>query len=867
VPGKAGRPGSDIDEAEGLLALAVSRPREALIGARALLDRHPSGRAASAAHQAAGIVLRDLGELGPAIREFRLALRIAGTTGERSREADVLASLGIALTMRGRTDDGLAALTEAVDRSRGSVRARVLMRRGAVLSLLGRHRSALSDLDAAVEQLRRSQDAADRAWEARARLTRTMSLMSLGEVRRAEADAARAEELFTSAGQDLESAMATHNRGLVAYRSGLLPQALGFLSQAEKRYVTLEFPAPELAQERCEVLLAAGLAEDALREVEHALEQRVPASKRADLLFAAATAALAAGDVSAARQRAVQARRMFRTQRRDWWCARAEYIVMESRYADGDRGRQLLRDASSVAARLEDLRAEEAPHAHLLAGRFALRSGEVCAAESHLARAAAARFRGPALSRATGWLAQALREQAAGRRGGVTRSCARGLDALDEHRLTLGGSELRALSTGHGRELARLALRAALDRGDVRQQLRWSERWRATALAVPPVRPPEDAELAADLAALRETVARLAEARADGTSTVALERERGRLESEVRRRRHHQQGVAGGAEEFNLDALFEALGDTQLLELFELDGDLHAIVSSGRRLNRFRVGPVEAAVRETEFARFELRRAARGRPVDTALIGARLQEALIGAAATALGEGPVLVVPPGQLHAVPWALAPALDDRPVAVSPSSALWIRARRATVPEERRVALVLGPGLGSAGAELPGLAALYPGAQRLGGGSATAQQVLAALDGSWLAHVAAHGDFRADSPLFSALQLDDGPLTVHDLERLRHAPYRIVLSACDSGVAAAVGADELLGLVSGLLPLGTAGILASIVLVNDAATVPLMLAVHASLKDGRGLSEALLDARRATADDPLLAATGASFLALGV
>jgi CHAT domain-containing protein len=36
---------------------------------------------------------------------------------------------------------------------------------------------------------------------------------------------------------------------------------------------------------------------------------------------------------------------------------------------------------------------------------------------------------------------------------------------------------------------------------------------------------------------------------------------------------------------------------------------------------------------------------------------------------------------------------------------------------------------------------------------------------------AHVAAHGVFRADSPMFSSLRLADGPLTVHDLERLRH------------------------------------------------------------------------------------------------
>jgi hypothetical protein len=35
-------------------------------------------------------------------------------------------------------------------------------------------------------------------------------------------------------------------------------------------------------------------------------------------------------------------------------------------------------------------------------------------------------------------------------------------------------------------------------------------------------------------------------------------------------------------------------------------------------------------------------------------------------------------------------------------------------------------------------------------LADGAATAERVLAALDGAWLAHVAAHGHFRADSTL---------------------------------------------------------------------------------------------------------------------
>jgi CHAT domain-containing protein len=151
-------------------------------------------------------------------------------------------------------------------------------------------------------------------------------------------------------------------------------------------------------------------------------------------------------------------------------------------------------------------------------------------------------------------------------------------------------------------------------------------------------------------------------------------------------------------------------------------------------------------------------------------------------------------------------------------------------------------------------------------LADGEATAEKVLRELDGAWIAHIAAHGTFRADSPLFSSLRLDDGPLTVYDFERLRRAPYRMVLSSCDSGLAKPVGADELLGLSSSLIPLGAAGILASVVPVNDPATAPLMLAVHDNLRAGQSLASAFAGARAAARGDPVALAAGRSFVALG-
>jgi len=104
------------------------------------------------------------------------------------------------------------------------------------------------------------------------------------------------------------------------------------------------------------------------------------------------------------------------------------------------------------------------------------------------------------------------------------------------------------------------------------------------------------------------------------------------------------------------------------------------------------------------------------------------------------------------------------------------------------------------------------------------------------------------------------------VYDFERLRRAPYRMVLSSCDSGLAKPVGADELLGLSSSLIPLGAAGILASVVPVNDPATAPLMLALHDNLRAGQSLAAAYAAARHGTGGDPVADAAGRSFVALG-
>ena len=478
------------------------------------------------------------------------------------------------------------------------------------------------------------------------------------------------------------------------------------------------------------------------------------------------------------------------------------------------------------------------------------------------------------MARANGWLAEALRAEAAGEPRRMLAACRRGLEVLDEHRLTLGASELRAQATARGGELAALAQRHVVRTHHPRLLLAWTERWRATALTVPAVRPSAEAELNAGLAALREVTSRLEEARRQGTPTGALQREQLRLEGVVRTRSLQARGTAQASRTvIDVAELLDRLESAQLVEIVEVDGLLYVLVCGAGRVRQFTAGRTQDAIRAVDFARFALRRLARDRPRDDpdsamAILkaaGPDLQDAILGPAADHLGDQPLTVVPPGKLHAIPWALLPALGDRVFGVAPSAGAWMRAYAARPPNRRQVTLVRGPGLITEGAEVPEVARQYENVTVLSDGEATASRVLSALDGVWLAHIAAHGRFRADSPMFSSLHLHDGPLTVYDFEQLRRAPYRLVLSSCESGVLAPVGADELLGLVSSLLPLGTAGIIAGVVPLNDRAVVPLMVDLHRHLRAGQSLAESLCSVRMGLTD-PIQQATAVSLIALG-
>jgi CHAT domain-containing protein len=109
----------------------------------------------------------------------------------------------------------------------------------------------------------------------------------------------------------------------------------------------------------------------------------------------------------------------------------------------------------------------------------------------------------------------------------------------------------------------------------------------------------------------------------------------------------------------------------------------------------------------------------------------------------------------------------------------------------------------------------------------------------------HIAAHGIFRADNPMFSSLKLGDRWLNLFDIFNLQLNAELTTLSACETGMSAVWDGDELLGLARGFLYAGIPSLVVSLWTVNDRSTAQLMGRFYLGLSNGLSKSHALREA----------------------
>ena len=146
-----------------------------------------------------------------------------------------------------------------------------------------------------------------------------------------------------------------------------------------------------------------------------------------------------------------------------------------------------------------------------------------------------------------------------------------------------------------------------------------------------------------------------------------------------------------------------------------------------------------------------------------------------------------------------------------------------------------------------EVDALSSLFPATVRLVGEQATLGSLREYAPQVDVLHMACHGYFRPDNPLFSSVQLADGWLTVRDAYDLDLSKCGLVtLSACETGVSDVAPGDELIGLARGFISAGASTILVSLWTVDDEATATLMEIFYRRLQSGDRPAAALRHAQ---------------------
>lgn len=323
--------------------------------------------------------------------------------------------------------------------------------------------------------------------------------------------------------------------------------------------------------------------------------------------------------------------------------------------------------------------------------------------------------------------------------------------------------------------------------------------------------------------------------------------------------------VIHSAETIDLDSIRESIAsDAVLIEYFESSGITYVCIL-GKRCFQIRALGKTASVTanlvmfasqmsksqlgEEYWARF-------GEKTHRTILASlyELYKLLIAPIETLLDCEHLIVVPHGILHQVPFhALYDGqgylIDRFNVSYSPSASLFA-ALQTTSERSCRKSLILGVPDSRAPEivhEVEAVAKLLPDSSLFVGAEATVERLRSLAPESRVVHIATHGFFRKDSPMFSAIQLGGSRLTLLDLYGLEFGAELVVLSGCSTGLHKVESGDELIGLSRGLLYAGARSLVTTLWDVHDQSTASFMKAFYGNLSAGANRAEALARAAK--------------------
>jgi len=229
-----------------------------------------------------------------------------------------------------------------------------------------------------------------------------------------------------------------------------------------------------------------------------------------------------------------------------------------------------------------------------------------------------------------------------------------------------------------------------------------------------------------------------------------------------------------------------------------------------------------------------------------------LYEELLVPVAKLLRGHRLIIVPHGVLHRLPFqALFDGhrylIDSFSVSYAPSATIYSlcqnRPSKATGP-----AIVLGIPDEAAPLilnEAKAVAAAIPESELFLGKNATTNELKIKGARSRIIHIATHGHFRQDNPMFSGIRLGDSMLSLYDLYQLKLPAELITLSGCATGLNVVAAGDELLGLSRGLIYAGARSALLTLWDVQDRSTLEFMTSFYRHLSNRADKSLAMREA----------------------
>ena len=898
-----------LDQARSLL---VSSPRQALESARQavrLADAIDNPSLQATALQMRGDAYRFLGQHKPALADYSTAanlfrgLRNAAEAARTDAVAvDSLRCLGRAteaLRLAGRVRRVFSRLGEEL---RSAVLDEIV---GLVYLQQNDYARALRLFDRARPVIA----AAGRPLDlATLNNNAAIALTNLDRLREAQSLYEAARTVYAAQGTDAALARIDMNLGYLAFRQGRYGAATDLLRRAGDVFAELRnMPlAINTRLDLTDTYLALNLLDEAGevgQQQLHLAEQFGLENAHARALFYLSTQRGRVGRFDDALDGLIRAEAEFADQKNPAWrarctLARAALLLARGLEHDLPEATALARRSGRVFERLGP------PSGHAIAmatqARALLRAGRVSVAEDR-ARAAVWLAQGLGVP----WLlfechytlGRALRS--GGHADDAYVAYREAAESLERVRAELHPEELRVSLVSDKTDVYQELVLSCLERSRSNEALHYAERGKSRAFAERlagsldssdkdvdvHVVGTTDAHIIQRMRGLRDELEWVYSRLSESPPTATLQRLRTRvvsLETELMRlnrrlqpaSRTHALAMGVGdppvETQSHLDQLRRRMSPgTFVLEYFQAGSELVLFVIDQRRMTTYRLGAAAAVVDLVDRFRFQVAKFALGHGYTadhaSALLASvdavlrRLYSLLLDPCADDLVDArQLIIVPHGVLHYLPFhALidpsgVPLVERVEVAYAPSSTVLESCYERPVASERNSSrLLIGladPSIPHVSGEIDALRAMFEDATVLSGEAATEQAFRRQAPDADIIHLASHAVFRQDNPLFSAIRLADGWLSLYDLYRLRLRAALVTLSACDTGVNEVLGGDELVGLARGFLQAGARSLVVSLWAVNDQSTAQLMLRFYTHLEAGAGPAAAM---RRAQID----------------